>query len=151
MNYIVIVWEAVPGTLLPYLPLKASNSRYIDVSNHSPIRLPMMQDQKSLSLSWRSLSRWGRECVALSSAYKGSQYWDYIQQLLIHFSHTWLTGSQIVDAPCTLILPRVYLQYATIHFGIVYQSWSHGSHSSLFMYVLFYHHSVLFDPYKYIL
>jgi len=33
-----------------YLPIKAANSRYMDVCDHLPIRLPKMQEQKSLTL-----------------------------------------------------------------------------------------------------
>jgi len=42
-----------------------------------------------------------------------------------------------------LILPQAYPQYATIHIGIVYEEWSYGSRSILFMYVLFYRYIVL--------
>jgi len=66
------------GSSLAYLPIKAVNSRYIDVCDHSPNRLLTMQDQKLLLLRSRSMTRWGMERVALSFAYKGSQYCDYI-------------------------------------------------------------------------
>jgi len=33
-----------------YLPITAANSRYMDVCDHSPIRLPEMQVHKSLML-----------------------------------------------------------------------------------------------------
>jgi hypothetical protein len=49
----------------------------------------------------------------------------------------------IVDAQLMLILPRAYPQYGTIHFGIVYQYWSCGCRSMLFMYVLLYYYIVL--------
>jgi hypothetical protein len=39
-----------------------------------PLRLPKMQDQKSLTCCWLSCSRWGRECVSLVFEYKGGQY-----------------------------------------------------------------------------
>jgi len=38
------------GKVTWYLPIKAANSRYIDVCDHSPIRLPKMRDPKSLTL-----------------------------------------------------------------------------------------------------
>jgi len=78
MNQVVIVREAVAGTSLAYLPLKAAISQFMDVSKHSPLRLPRMQDQKLLLLRWHSLSWWHRQCVAFSFAYKGSQYNDYV-------------------------------------------------------------------------
>jgi len=39
-----------------------------------PLRLPTMQDQKSLTRYWLSFSGWGRECFSLVFDYKGSQY-----------------------------------------------------------------------------
>ena len=38
------------GKVACYLGIKAVNSRYIDVCDHSPIILPKTQDQKSLML-----------------------------------------------------------------------------------------------------
>jgi len=40
---------------------------------HSPPRLPMMQNQKSLTRHWLSCSGWGRELVSLAFGYKCSQ------------------------------------------------------------------------------
>jgi hypothetical protein len=114
MNWIVTVQEAATGSLHAHLPCKAANSRYIDICNYSPIRLPNIQHQILLWLHWRSMTRWGTERV-------GSQYWDYIWQWLIHFSLTRLTGPIIVDSPLMLSLPWAYPQYGTIHFGIVYR------------------------------
>jgi len=37
MNQVVIIREAVTGTLLAYLPMKAANSRFIDVSDLSKL------------------------------------------------------------------------------------------------------------------
>jgi len=61
-----------------YLHIKDANSQYIDVCDHLPIRLPKMEDQKLLLLRGQSMTRWARERVALSFAYKGSQYCNYI-------------------------------------------------------------------------
>jgi len=41
--------------------------------NLSPPRLPMIHDQQSLTLRWRSFSWWGMEDIAICFAYKGSQ------------------------------------------------------------------------------
>jgi hypothetical protein len=43
-----------------------------------PISLRKMQDQKSLSLGWHSITEWGRGHVAFPFGYKGSQHCDYI-------------------------------------------------------------------------
>jgi len=48
-----------------FLPLKAANTSFMDVCNQSPVRLPKMQDQKSLVLSWCTFSGWGRERIAI--------------------------------------------------------------------------------------
>jgi len=37
-----------------------------------------MQNQKLLMLRWHSFPRWGKECVAVSLADKGNQYFDYV-------------------------------------------------------------------------
>jgi len=41
----------------------------------------MMQDQKSLKLCWPSFSSWGSQLVIFFFAYKGGQYFDYVQPL----------------------------------------------------------------------
>jgi len=38
------------GNIACHLPIKAANSRYIDVCDRSPIGLLMIEDQKSLTL-----------------------------------------------------------------------------------------------------
>ena len=65
------------GNIACYLPIKSTNSPYIDVCDHSPIRLPTMQDQKLWTLCWLSFSEWGWECVTFSFAYKCSLYLNY--------------------------------------------------------------------------
>jgi len=77
MNQVVIVWEAIVGPPLAYQHIQAAKTLFIDVWDHIPPRLPKIQDQKLLSLCWRSLSRRGGESVALSVAQKGGQYNDY--------------------------------------------------------------------------
>jgi len=55
-------------------PLKAANTTFMTVCNISSLSLPRMQDGKSLTLSWRSFPRWGRECVYICFDYEGGQY-----------------------------------------------------------------------------
>jgi hypothetical protein len=50
MNQVVIVWEAVAGISLPYLPIKDANFWFIDVCDQAPLRLSRMQNTKSLTL-----------------------------------------------------------------------------------------------------
>jgi len=85
------------------LPIKAANSRYMDVCDHLPIRLPNIQVQKSLTLRWRSFSEWGRECVTFSSAYKGSLYLIYERLHVIAAQITQGARPKIIDSPLTLI------------------------------------------------
>jgi len=76
-NWVEIVREAVAGPCLVYKPITASKTLIIDVCDHLPPRSPKIQDQESLSLCWHSFSRWDRESVAFSFAYKGGHYNDY--------------------------------------------------------------------------
>jgi hypothetical protein len=62
-----------------------------------------MQDQKSLTLHWRSFSEWGRECVTSSFAYKDRLYRIYE---CLHPIATQITRDarpKIIDSPLTLI------------------------------------------------
>jgi hypothetical protein len=65
-NLVMIVWEAVAGPHLAYQLIKAAKTLFNDVCDHLPSRLPKIQAQISLSLCWRSLSKWGRDSVAFS-------------------------------------------------------------------------------------
>jgi len=69
----------------------------------SPPRLPMIPDQKSLSLRWRSFSWWGSEGIAIRFAYKGSQkfLYDWLEPIGGVISQD--SRPKIVDAPLTLI------------------------------------------------
>ena len=91
------------GNVSCYQPIKAANSRYIDVCDHSPIRLPKMQEQKSLTLCWRLFSQWGRECVTFSSAYKGSLYLIYERLHPIATQITQGASPKVIDSLLTLI------------------------------------------------
>jgi len=46
----------------------------MNVCTQFPLRIPKMQDQKSLTRCWLSFSGWGRGCVSLVFDYKGGQY-----------------------------------------------------------------------------
>jgi len=50
---------------------------FMDAWDQVPLILPKMQDQTSLMLWWCWFSRWGRERVAFSFSYNGSQYFIY--------------------------------------------------------------------------
>jgi len=49
---------------LPLVPLKAANTSFMTICNQSPLRLPKMQDQISLTLRWPSYPGWAWECVS---------------------------------------------------------------------------------------
>jgi len=70
MKWVVIVREAVAGMSLAYLPREAANSSLIEVCNQAPLLLPKMRDLESLTLMWRSFSRWGKEGVSSALALK---------------------------------------------------------------------------------
>jgi len=72
-------------------------------------------------LCWRSVSESGREQIDFSFTYNGSLYVIYASLRPIATQSNHDTKPNIVDAPLTLILPRAYPQYGTIHFGIIYQ------------------------------
>jgi len=71
--------------------------------NQSPPRVPMIPNQKSLTLRWRSFSWCGREGIAICFAYNGSQkfLYDWLQPIGGVISQD--SWPKIVDAPLTLI------------------------------------------------
>jgi len=71
-------------------------------------------------LCWCLSLEWGREHVALSVAYKASQYRIYRWPQPITTQITNDARPKIIDAPLTLILRWVYPQYLIIQYGIVY-------------------------------
>jgi len=89
-------------------------------NEHIAFDLPDLQDQKSLTLRWRSTSEWGREREAPSFAYKASQYpiYEWTQPIAKQITND--ARPKIVDAPSTLILPWAYPQYVIMYFGIIY-------------------------------
>jgi hypothetical protein len=54
--------------------IKAAYTSFMNVCIQLPLRLPKIQDQKSLTCHWLSFPGWGRERFALVSNYKGGQY-----------------------------------------------------------------------------
>ena len=56
------------------LPIKHANTSVMNICNPWPLRLPKMQDQKSLTLHWRSFPGWCRECLSSFFDYKGGHY-----------------------------------------------------------------------------
>ena len=54
-------------------PMKTANKLFMTVCNLLPPRIPKIHNQQLLMLRWRLFSRWGREHVAFSFSYKGSQ------------------------------------------------------------------------------
>ena len=103
MKYGVTIWEAVMGMSLAYLFREAANSSLVEVCDHAALRWPKMRDLESLTLSWHSFSRWGKECVAFSFAIEGGQYlsYDYLQPIATQITQD--ARPKIVDAPLTLI------------------------------------------------
>jgi len=62
------------SVLLSIMPMKVACTSFINVSNQSPLRYPLMHVQTSLTLRWLSFSTWVREYVTLSFDDKGGQY-----------------------------------------------------------------------------
>jgi hypothetical protein len=77
---------------------------YIAINSSIALWLTMMQDQKSLTLSWLSFSWSGRECIAFFVAYKRGQYIQYTSKWPSLQLITWFIRPKIVDTPLALIL-----------------------------------------------
>ena len=94
--------DGAGSVFLWFFAQKAANASFMLIFDQSPLRLPKMESQKSLTLGWRWFSEWVSDCVTFSSAYKGCQWVDYEyfwpDQSLI----TIFTRPTIVDAPLTL-------------------------------------------------
>jgi len=56
------------------LRIKEANTSVMTSCNQCPLWLPRMQDQKSLTLRWRSFSAWGRERLAAYFEHEGGQF-----------------------------------------------------------------------------
>jgi len=89
--------------LLSVFPIKAAKNSFMTDYNLSEVWFPRTQDQKLLTLHWRSFSWWGREGIAVCLAYKGGQKLrcDWLQLIGgVIAQDAW---PYIVDAPLTLI------------------------------------------------
>ena len=62
---------------LPLMPIQAANTAIILNYYQLSLKLPDLQDQKSLMLHWHSLSRWGNEDILHWFDYTGSHYIVY--------------------------------------------------------------------------
>jgi hypothetical protein len=104
MKKVVTIREDVAGISHTYMPIRAAISLFIDASEQVPLILPNMHGQKLLTLHSRSLSRWGRECLAFSCSYNGRQYNVYgcVQPAALPITQD--TEPTIVDTPLTLIV-----------------------------------------------
>jgi len=109
------------SVLLSFWPIQEANTLSMHQDGQVSDYLPDLQEQKSLTLCWRSVSVSGRERIHFSFAYKGSLYVIYASLRPIAMQSNHDAEPNIVDAPLTLILTRAYPQYRTIHFGIEYQ------------------------------
>jgi len=81
---------------------------YIDNNGHITLQLTMMEGQQSLTLCWRSFSRWGRERFTFTFAYTGTQWslYDNFQHVATQITHD--TQPTIIDALLTLIFMMVH-------------------------------------------
>ena len=89
--------------LLSVLPIKAAKNSFVTDYNLSEVWFPRTDEQKSLTLCWRSFSWWGREGIANCFAYKGNRkfLYDWLQPIGgVISQYTW---PKIVDALLTLI------------------------------------------------
>ena len=59
---------------LPLLPIMEANTSFMTVCNQLPLRLPIMQYQRSLTFCWRSFPGRGREGVSPSFDINGGQH-----------------------------------------------------------------------------
>jgi len=89
--------------LLVFVPLKAANNSFMNVCNQSHVRIPKMQDQKSLPHHCRSVSGWGRQRVAFVFATQGSQHLIHGWLQLIATSVTQNATPKIIHAPLMLV------------------------------------------------
>jgi len=94
--------------------IKAAYTLIIHRNDHIAFELPDLQDQKSLTLRWHSISDWGRERVARSFAYGAGQYRisEWSQPIAIQITND--PRPTILDALLTLILPWAYPPYDII-------------------------------------
>jgi len=85
------------------LPVTAACTASMNICNQSPLRLTMKYGQKSLMLHWHIFSKYGRESVAFSFAYKCGLYVIYECLHPIAIQITPAARPQIFDTLLTLI------------------------------------------------
>jgi len=112
--------DGAGSELLPLLPIKDANTSIVCIHYQLMFLSRNLLDQKLLTLTWRSFSRWVRERFAFSFPYKECQHFHYVYSLPDCVFITQLTAPTIVDAPLTLILPWADPQYTIISFGGIY-------------------------------
>jgi len=105
---------------LTFSPIKVANTLIIYRNDHIAFELPDLQDKKSLTLCWHSISEWGRDRETRSFAYKARQSCisEYSQPIAMPITND--ARPKIIDAPLTLILPWAYPQYIINQFGLIY-------------------------------
>jgi len=139
--------EGAWSVSLSFFPITAANTLIIYRNDHIAFDLPDIQDQKSLTLRWRSISERGREHDPRSFAYIASQYCIYDWSEPIAKQITNDARPEIVDAPLTFILPWAYPQYVIIYFCVIYHEWCFGSLCTVFIYFLLHQNIVLWNTY----
>jgi len=97
--------EVVAISSLAFLPRKAAIIMIMGICHCSALELSMMQDQKSLTLCWRSFLGGGSDVVVGPVAHSGGQYYHY--GLMLSRSPVIIQDArpEISDAPLTLISP----------------------------------------------
>jgi len=109
--------DGAGSVFLTLLPIKHANTLIMCIHYQVAFLLPDLHDQQSMTLQWRSFSRWGGERVAFFLPSKGCQNFYYVYSLPKCAFITRLTAPKIVDAPLMLILPWAHSQYIMISFG----------------------------------
>jgi len=135
--------EGARSVSLSVFPIEAANTFNIYRNDHIAFDLRDLQDQKLLTLRWRSISEWGSEHKARTFAYKASQYriCEWSQPFAKQITSD--ARPKIVDTPLTLILRLAYPQYVIIYFGVLYYQWCLGSLCTIFIYFLLHQNIVL--------
>jgi len=100
----------------PFWDTKPVKTMYIDNNDYIALWLTMMQGQQSLTLHWRSFSRWGREVVTFSFSYIGGQYFikDWLQPVATQITQD--TRPTIVDSPSMLVFRMGQEGYRNLFF-----------------------------------
>jgi len=95
--------DGAGNVALSLFPTKAANTLIMHSNDQIAPELPDLQDQELLTLRWRSYWEWGRERVALSFAYKSSQYhiYEWPQPMATQINND--ARLKIAEAPLTLI------------------------------------------------